>query len=69
MKNARRFLEAGDKVKVSMRFRGREMAHQDVGMEVMKRLYEDVKDLGKLELAPKMEGRQMLMVIAPESVS
>lgn len=52
MKNARRFLEAGDKVKVSMRFRGREMAHQDVGMEVMKRLYEDVKDLGKLELAP-----------------
>lgn len=69
MKNARRFLEGGDKVKVSMRFRGREMAHQDVGMEVMNRLYEDVKDLGKLELAPKMEGRQMLMVLAPESVS
>lgn len=69
MKNARRFLEAGDKVKVSMRFRGREMAHQDVGMEVMNRLFEDVKDLGKLELAPKMEGRQMLMVIAPETAA
>lgn len=67
MKNARRFLESGDKVKVSMRFRGREMAHQEVGMEVMNRLYEDVKDLGKLELTPKMEGRQMLMVIAPET--
>jgi translation initiation factor IF-3 len=67
MRNARRFLEAGDKVKVSMRFRGREMAHQDVGMDMMKRLFGDVEDLGKLELEPKMEGRQMLMVIAPEN--
>lgn len=67
MRNARRFLESGDKVKVSMRFRGREMAHQDVGMEMMNRLFNDVKDIGKLELEPKMEGRQMLMVIAPET--
>lgn len=66
LKNARRFLEAGDKVKFSMRFRGREMAHQDVGMEMMTRLRNDVADLGGCELEPRMEGRQMLMVVSTD---
>ena len=67
LKNARRFLEKGDKVKVSMRFRGREMAHQDVGMEMMLRLKADLADLGGPEMEPKMEGRQMLMIISVDA--
>ncbi|MAF68590.1 MAG: translation initiation factor IF-3 [Micavibrio sp.] len=67
LKNARRFLEKGDKVKVSMRFRGREMAHQDVGMEMMLRLKADLADLGGPEMEPKMEGRQMLMIISADA--
>lgn len=67
LKNARKFLEAGNKVKFSMRFRGREMAHQELGMKVMLRLKEDVGDLGVVDLHPKMEGRQMLMIISAES--
>ncbi len=66
LKNARRFLEDGDKVKVSMRFRGREMAHQELGMEVLEKFRDDLLDLGKVESQPKMEGRQIIMVIAPE---
>ena len=66
LKNARKFLSAGNKVKFSMRFRGREMAHQQVGMEMMLRLKADVADLGVVDLAPKMEGRQMLMIISAE---
>ena len=67
MRNARRFLESGDKVKVTMRFRGREMAHQDIGMDLLKRMVEELADVGKPELQPKMEGRQMIMVLGPEA--
>ena len=65
LRNLKRFLEDGDKAKVSLRFRGREMAHQQLGMEMMKRIEEDLKELGVVEQHPKLEGRQMVMVIAP----
>lgn len=60
-----RFFEEGDKVKVTLRFRGREMAHQSRGMDVMNRVKEDFGELAKVELEPKLEGRQMIMVMAP----
>jgi|TARA_R110002126_G_scaffold3263_1_gene18525 translation initiation factor IF-3 len=66
LRNAVRFLTAGNKVKVSMRFRGREMAHQDVGMKVMRRLLADVEGLGKADMGPRVEGRQMIMVLSSE---
>ncbi len=66
LKNARRFLESGDKVKVSMRFRGREMSHQEIGMEVLERFKSDLEDTGKPEMGPKLEGRQMIMILVPE---
>lgn len=65
LKNVIRFLESGDKVKVTLRFRGREMAHQDLGRILLERVAEDVKDMGKIENMPKMEGRQMVMMIGP----
>ena len=65
LRNVQRFLEKGDKVKVTLRFRGREMAHQQLGRELLERVAEDVKDLGKVENMPKMEGRQMIMMIGP----
>ena len=61
-----RFLENGDKAKVTLRFRGREMAHQQLGMELLKRVEADLEELGAVEQFPKMEGRQMTMVIAPK---
>jgi translation initiation factor IF-3 len=60
-----RFLEEGDKVKVTMRFRGREMAHQERGLLVLDRVREQLDDMVKVEQTPKMEGRQMVMVVAP----
>jgi translation initiation factor IF-3 len=63
MRNVRRFLEAGDKVKVTLRFRGREMAHQDLGVEMLKRVRDDLIDEAVVEQMPKMEGRQMTMMI------
>ncbi len=66
MRNMRKFLEEGDKVKVTLRFRGRELAHQDLGMKVLERVRDDLEGLGKIEQIPKMEGRQMVMVIAPK---
>jgi len=63
MRNVRRFLEAGDKVKVTLRFRGREMAHQDLGAEMLKRVRDDLIDEAVVEQMPKMEGRQMTMMI------
>jgi len=66
MKNCYRFLEGGDKVKVTLRFRGREMAHQDLGMKVLHRIRDDMAELAKVEQLPKMEGRQMIMVMAPK---
>lgn len=65
LRNLRRFLEGGDKAKVTLRFRGREMAHQQLGMELLKRVEADLEELGSVEQFPKMEGRQMSMVIAP----
>lgn len=66
LRNLIRFLEAGDKAKITLRYRGREMAHQSLGMQLMNRVEEDLKDLGVVEQRPKMEGRQMVMVIAPK---
>jgi translation initiation factor IF-3 len=60
-----RFFEAGDKVKVTLRFRGREMAHQHLGMELLNRVKEDFDEMAKVELEPKLEGRQMTMVLSP----
>ncbi|WP_371412457.1 translation initiation factor IF-3 [Pseudophaeobacter sp. EL27] len=65
MRNVYKFLETGDKVKITLRFRGREMAHQNLGRQLLERVAEDVKDLGKVENMPKMEGRQMVMMIGP----
>jgi translation initiation factor IF-3 len=65
MRNMLRFFEEGDKVKVTLRFRGREMAHQDLGMKLMHRVRDQVNESAKVELHPKLEGRQMIMVLAP----
>ena len=64
MRNVRRFLEAGDKVKVTLRFRGREMAHQELGAEMLKRVRDDLAEEAVVEQMPKMEGRQMTMMIS-----
>ncbi|MDX1423570.1 MAG: translation initiation factor IF-3 [Kiloniellales bacterium] len=66
MRAIHRFLDEGDKVKVTMRFRGREMAHQEIGMQVLERVRDDLQELAKVEQSPKMEGRQMTMVMAPK---
>lgn len=66
LRNLTRFLEDGDKAKVSLRYRGREMAHQELGMEMMKRIEMDLEEIGTVEQFPKMEGRQLIMVIAPK---
>tara|TARA_R110000787_G_scaffold16622_20_gene50620 strand:- start:53384 stop:53845 length:462 start_codon:yes stop_codon:yes gene_type:complete len=65
MRAVQRFLEGGDKVKVTMRFRGRELAHQDLGMQVLNRVRDQFDELIKVEQFPRMEGRQMVMVLAP----
>ena len=66
LRNMLRFLEEGDKVKVTLRFRGREMMHQDLGVRMLKRVEEDLSELGVVEQFPKMEGRQMVMLISPK---
>ncbi len=66
MRNARRFLEGGNKVKVTMRFRGREMAHQDIGLDLLNRMADELADVGKLDMKPKLEGRQMIMVLSAD---
>ena len=66
LRNLKRFLENGDRVKVTMRFRGREMAHQELGLQLLKRVEEDLVELGTVEQYPRVEGRQMVMVIAPK---
>lgn len=65
LRNLIKFLEHGDKAKITLRFRGREMAHQELGMQLLKRVEEDLQDLANVELRPKMEGRQLTMVLAP----
>ncbi|MBZ6377503.1 translation initiation factor IF-3 [Pacificimonas flava] len=67
MKKVVEFIEDGDKVKVTLRFRGREMAHQQLGMQLLDRVREDTDEIAKVEARPKLEGRQMLMVIAPKT--
>ncbi|MFW2422734.1 MAG: translation initiation factor IF-3 [Porticoccaceae bacterium] len=67
LRNLVRFFENGDKAKITLRFRGREMAHQELGMEMMKRIEADLSELAQVEQYPKMEGRQMTMVMAPRS--
>lgn len=66
MRNVNRFIEHGDKVKVTLRFRGRELSHQQLGMDLLRRVQEDVEEIAKIEAYPRMEGRQMLMVLAPK---
>ena len=64
MRNVKRFLEEGDKCKITLRFRGREMAHQEFGMRLLERVRDEVAELSQVEAMPKMEGRQMIMVLA-----
>ena len=66
MRNVVKFLSGGDKVKVTLRFRGREMAHQELGASVLTRVREETEEIAKIEAMPKMEGRQMIMVLAPK---
>jgi len=66
LRNLVRFLEDGDKAKVTIRFRGREMAHQELGMQMLERLERDLEEHGVVEARPKLEGRQMIMVFAPK---
>lgn len=65
MRSVSKFLGEGDKVKVTLRFRGREMAHQDLGRDLLTKVAGDIEDLGKVESMPRIEGRQMTMIIAP----
>lgn len=65
MKAAKRFIEDGDKVKVTLRFRGREMAHQDIGKELLEKVKEELSEITVVEFEPKMEGRQLVMILAP----
>ena len=65
MRSVTKFLEGGDKVKITLRFRGREMAHADLGRKLLERVADDVTDLGKVEAMPRLEGRQMVMMISP----
>lgn len=65
MRSVRKFLDEGDKVKITLRFRGREMAHLELGMELLNRVRDDIEEISKVEAAPKLEGRQMMMVVAP----
>ena len=65
MRNIKRFIEDGDKVKVTLRFRGREMAHQEIGMRQLERIREELAEMAQVESMPKLEGRQMVMMLAP----
>ena len=66
LKNLVKFLENGDKVKITLRFRGREMAHQELGSQMLKRIEQDLEEYGAVEQFPKLEGRQMVMVMSPK---
>lgn len=69
VRNVIRFLAEGDKAKITMRFKGREIAHQEFGMQMLERIKEDLSDYGVIEQMPKLEGRQMVMVLAPKKVN
>ena len=66
VKSIKKFLGSGDKVKISLRYRGREMAHRELGIKVLERVKEETKDISKVELDPKLEGRQAVMILTPE---
>jgi translation initiation factor IF-3 len=66
MRNMRRFFDQGDKVKVTLRFRGREMAHQELGVKLLQKVKSETIEIAKVESEPKLEGRQMVMVLAPK---
>ncbi len=66
MRSVTKFLGDGDKVKVTLRFRGREMAHQELGRDLLTKIADEIEEIGKIEAMPKMEGRQMIMVVAPQ---
>ena len=66
IKSIKKFLGAGDKVKISLRYRGREMAHRELGIKVLERVKEETKEVSKVELDPKLEGRQAVMILTPE---
>jgi len=66
MRSLKKFINAGDKVKVSLRFRGREITHNELGMDLMKRIIEDSSEIAKVELEPRMDGRQILMILLPK---
>ncbi len=66
MRSVTKFIEEGDKVKMTLRFRGREMAHQELGMNLLKRVQDDTAEIAKIEAYPRLEGRQMLMVLSPK---
>ncbi len=66
LRNLTKFLEAGDKTKVTMRFRGREMAHRELGLEMLERIRDDLEEISTVEATPLLEGRQMVMVLAPK---
>jgi translation initiation factor IF-3 len=66
LRNLTKFLDDGDKTKITLRFRGREMAHQDIGMRMLERLKQDLEPYGQVEQFPKMEGRQMVMILSPK---
>lgn len=66
LRNLKRFLDDGDKAKVSLRFRGREITHQDIGMRLLERVRDDLQEHGQVEQMPKLEGRQMIMVLGPK---
>lgn len=65
MRSVMRFFDEGDKVKVTLRFRGREMAHQDIGYRLLQRVKQETSEIAKVEVEPSMEGRQMVMILAP----
>ena len=69
VRNVIRFLGEGDKAKITMRFKGREIAHQEFGMQMLERIKEDLIDYGVIEQMPKLEGRQMVMVLAPKKIN
>ncbi|MXP14808.1 translation initiation factor IF-3 [Altererythrobacter confluentis] len=66
MRNVTKFIDNGDKVKITLRFRGREMAHQELGMNLLRRVQDDTAEIAKIEAFPRLEGRQMLMVLSPK---
>lgn len=68
LRNLVKFLENGDKVKITLRFRGREMAHREIGAQMLERVKKDLEELANVEQFPKMEGRQMVMIMAPKAI-